>query len=269
MQELIKAAALQMTSTDNQAENLEQAERLIKEAANEQADLVALPENFSLMSETRAEILKHAEDEKGPATTALKNWAKEHDLWIVGGSIPYRTKEEKVTNTCILVSPKGKIEARYDKIHLFDVEVSKDRSYHESRNVQGGEKTVCAATPLGNLGLSICYDVRFPELYRKLADQDAEILFVPSAFTVPTGEKHWDLLTRTRAVENQCFLIAPAQGGDNYEGRQTWGHTRIIDPWGEILTELPEGPGLISAKLESKRLEKIRKEFPALNHRKL
>lgn len=267
----MRVAALQMTSTPDKSANLASAHQLLREAMDLGAELVALPENFSLLTDDGAQLIAEAETLKGPTVESLQEWAAEYDLWILGGSIPIKTKKDspKITNTSLLISSDGEISARYDKIHLFDATVRGDRKYHESEHVLPGKKPVMANTPLGNLGLSICYDLRFPELYRELSRLGADVLMVPSAFTAVTGKAHWDVLTRARAIENQCYLIAPAQTGSPYPGRTTHGHTRIVDPWGRVIAERPAGPGVVWADLNGAEIDRVREEFPVLQHRRL
>jgi nitrilase len=276
-----------MRSTPDKSANLAEAHRLFLEAIERDPNCTAFPENFSLFTDDTREFIEGAETLKGSTVETLQEWAAEHDVWIVGGSIPIlnptaksaskKTRGSKkgkaslpsITNTCLLINPEGEIHARYDKIHLFDVDLSGDRSYRESEYVRPGKKVVVAETAWGNLGLSICYDIRFPELYRQMADQDAHVIFVPAAFTAFTGKAHWDILTRCRAIENQAFVVAPGQFGSPFEGRETHGHTRIVDPWGRVLAERPSGPGVVWADLTQEALEKPRRELPALKNRRL
>lgn len=266
----MRVAALQMTSTPDKSHNLAVAHDLMAAARDRGAELVAFPENFAFFSDDSREFVDGAESLSGVIVDSLREWAAEQDLWILGGSVALKTKTPgKLTNTSLLVSPDGEIAARYDKIHLFDVKLSGDRDYQESEHIVPGKKSVVAETPFGRVGLSICYDLRFPELYRELSEQGAQVIFVPSAFTAFTGKAHWDVLTRARAIENQAFLVAPAQTGEHVSGRKTHGHTRVIDPWGRILAERPQGPGMIYAELRFSELDRIRAELPALQHRKL
>jgi predicted amidohydrolase len=259
-----------MTSTPNKSQNLADAHDLLIAARDRGAEFVAFPENFSLLTDDSKQLLEEAETLRDVTVESLREWAAEQDIWILGGSISLKTKTPgKLTNTSLLISPEGEIVARYDKIHLFDVKLSKDRDYRESEHIQAGKKPAVGETPWGKVGLSICYDVRFPELYRRLSEQGAQTLFIPSAFTAHTGKAHWDVLTRARAIENQAFVIAPAQTGQPHPGRQTHGHSRIIDPWGRILAERPQGPGFVYAELNFGELDRIRREIPALEHRKM
>src|SRR5690606_5499034 len=191
------------------------------------------------------------------------------DIWLLAGSLPLKTKTSRVTNTSILFSPEGDVHVRYDKMHLFDVDIPGEKEYRESKNVQPGKRTVVTETPWGTLGLSVCYDIRFPELYRKLADRGAHTIFIPAAFTATTGRAHWDVLTRARAIENQAYVVAPGQVGSPFEGRETHGHTRIVDPWGRIIAERPAGIGVVMADLDYGKLFEVRRNLPALQHRRI
>jgi nitrilase len=266
----MRVAAIQMTSTPDKAANLAVAHQLLIEAIHQGAELVAFPENFNLLTDDGAQFAAEAESLKGLTVESLQEWAAEQDVWILAGSLALKgRKPGMATNTSLMISSDGEIAARYDKVHLFDVELSGDRSYHESERIQPGSKAVTCETPWGRVGLSICYDLRFPELYRKLVDQGAQVIFAPSAFTAFTGKAHWDVLTRARAIENQAFLVAPAQTGEPHPGRKTHGHTRIVDPWGRILAERNAGPGVVIANLNFGELDRIRRELPALEHRRL
>jgi nitrilase len=267
----MRVAAIQMTSTPDKRHNLAEARRLLDEALARGVDLVAFPENFSLLTDDGAELVREAETPQGMTVETLREWAAENDVWILGGSIPLKVPRDpkRVTNTSLLVSSEGKLVARYDKIHLFDVDLSGDRACKESRHVRAGTRPVVARTPWAPVGLSVCYDLRFPELYRRLSAKGASVLFIPSAFTQFTGKAHWDVLTRARAIENQSFVVTPAQTGEPHPGRVTHGHTRIIDPWGRILAERPAGPGVVWARLDFREMERIRRELPALRHRRL
>lgn len=264
-----RVAAIQMNSTPNQRDNMAQARHLLDEALQNDPNIVAFPENMSLLTADSDLIRKSAETVNGPTVSILREWAAEHDIWILAGSLPLKAPGGKIYNSSVFFSPEGEIHARYDKIHLFDVEVKGDQKYLESNNVQAGSKVVAADTPWGTLGLSICYDIRFPELYRQLANKGSHCMFIPAAFTAITGAAHWDVLTRARAIENQCFVIAPGQTGSPYPGRECYGHTRIVDPWGKIIAERPAGIGVVWADLNYLDMEEIRARLPALLHRKL
>jgi predicted amidohydrolase len=266
----MRVAAIQMTSTPDKTRNLAVAHDLLIEAKDDKgAELVAFPENFSLLTDSKAELLKEAETLKGVTVETLQEWAAEYDVWILAGSLPMKVPGDprRITNTSLLLSPEGEIRARYDKIHLFDVHVKGDRAYHESAIVKPGRRVVTAEVSGARAGLSICYDLRFPELYRRMGQVD--VIFIPSAFTALTGKAHWDTLTRTRAIENQCYVVCPAQAGSPFAGRECHGHTRIIDPWGRILAERPAGPGVVWADLKADEIERVRRELPALTHRVL
>lgn len=270
---MTRVAAVQMCSTPDRGENLEQAERLLREALDQGAEWVAFPENFTLLTENREDRFAQSDASvDGPLTTQLRSFARQYGAWILAGSVPFRTegKDQRVTNTSLLLDPEGRIVARYDKIHLFDVQLSEDRTYRESESIQPGESPVAVTTPIGRVGLTICYDMRFPELFRTLsAQQPVDVFFIPSAFTRFTGAAHWDPLTRVRAIENQAYVIAPAQSGTHYQGRESHGHTRIIDPWGRVLAERAAGSGVVVADLDGSLLEKVRSELPSLRHRRI
>jgi predicted amidohydrolase len=269
-EEKMRIAAIQMTSTPDKRANLAQARALLADACRKKAELVAFPEVFSFIADRADTIKKEAEPLNGTTVETLREWAAERRVWILGGSILLRAQKGLVTNTSLLISPEGLIAARYDKIHLFDADIPGDRSYRESKYIKPGRKPVAARTPFGALALSVCYDIRFPELYRKLTHRhDIRIIFVPAAFTVKSGEAHWDLLTRARAVENQAYVVAPAQCGIHYPGRETYGHSRIVDPWGKVIAEKATGPGVVLADIDFTYLEETRKRLPALKNRRL
>lgn len=264
-----RVAAIQMNSTPDLEYNLSLAKDLLNEALKHDPSLVAFPENFLMFSANTQDLLKTAKKIDTLIET-LQEWAAEEDIWLLAGSLPLESSvKNKITNSSLLFSPEGSLHAHYDKIHLFDVDVKNDQSYRESKNVSPGKKPVLASTAWAKIGMSICYDIRFPELYRHYSKKGAQVLTIPSAFTDITGKAHWDLLTRTRAVENQCFVIAPAQWGSPYPGRKTYGHTRIIDPWGRILAERNQGNGVVVADCDFNFQEQVRKDLPCLKHRKL
>jgi nitrilase len=275
----MKLAALQMVSTTRVADNLATAERLIGEAAAAGAELVALPEYFCLMGRHDRDKLTVAEAPgEGPIQNMLSDAARRHGLWIIGGTLPVRSGDpERAFNACCVYAPDGSLAARYDKIHLFRYDNGRE-SYDEGRTLQAGTDPVtfdavgAAASETVKVGLSICYDLRFPELYRGMSSRPGQrpcdLIAVPAAFTHTTGQAHWELLLRARAVENQCYLIASAQGGLHENGRRTWGHSMIIDPWGEVLAVLAEGEGVVVADLDPARIQAVRTQLPALSHRR-
>ncbi len=262
-------AAIQMTTSADRDTNLADARRLLEEAARQGASVAALPENFAFMAVKEADKLAIAEaDGDGVIQRMLSTTARELGLWIIGGTIPVRTAAEgRVAAACLVYDAKGERRARYDKIHLFDVRVSERESYSESATVAPGRAPAVIDTPAGKAGLSVCYDVRFPELYRQLSAAGARWLCVPSAFTAPTGRAHWQTLLRARAIENLCYVVAPAQSGIHANGRETYGDSMIVDFWGRVLTRLPRGTGVISARFDAARQDEARRSFPALDHR--
>ena len=255
-----KVAALQMVSAPEVATNLEAAARLIAEAAAAGARLAALPENFYLIGRHEGDKVKAREaDGSGPIQEFLSLQAKKHRLWIVGGTAPISCNDEnRIRSACLVFDDTGKRLARYDKMNLFRFERGEER-YDEARTLEPGNAGVAVASPFGRLALSVCYDVRFPELYRGLGRFD--IMFVPSAFTVPTGMAHWETLLRARAIENQAYVVAPAQGGLHASGRRTYGHSMIVDPWGEVLGVRPEGEGVVLAEIDLDRVQEVRRRF--------
>ncbi len=266
-----KCAAIQMASSPNVSANLLEADKLIAEAAKAGAKLVALPENFALMGDHELDKIKIKEqDGVGPIQEFLANVAKKYGVWVIGGTIPIAgNADNKVRAACVVYNDQGERVARYDKMHLFDVNVpGTNEVYRESDSIEQGEQPLVIDTPFGRLGIAVCYDLRFPEFFRKLSEQGVEILVIPSAFTAETGAAHWELLLRARAVENLCYVIAPNQGGFHLNGRRTFGHSMIIDPWGVIMDCYKTGGGFVSAEIDLERLEKVRTSFPALNHRR-
>jgi predicted amidohydrolase len=258
-----------MVSAPELAPNLEAAGRLIAEAAAKGAKLVALPENFYIIGRHEGDKVKLAEpDGKGPVQDFLSNISKRFSVWIVGGTAPiYSGNAKTVFGACLLYDDTGRRVARYDKMHLFGFEEGEER-YDETRTVEPGRGTLPPVeSPFGRLALSVCYDVRFPELYRSLGE--FELMFVPSAFTVPTGAAHWETLLRARAIENQCWVVAPAQGGLHPSGRRTYGHTMIIDPWGEVVAQQAEGEAVVIAEIDPERLAQVRGSLPALHNRRM
>jgi predicted amidohydrolase len=264
------AAVLQMTSTEDVEANLERAGALLERAASAGAELVALPENFAFMREEGGGPNPAAQDLNGPIAGFLRDRAKEHGVWLAGGTLPETIPgdPDRVYNTALLIDPRGEPVAHYRKIHLFDVELP-GATLRESAGVAPGDVAVTAETPFGGIGLSVCYDVRFPELYRELVARGATVLLVPSAFTVPTGSDHWELLLRARAVENQCFVLAPAQYGVHNARRRSYGRSLIVDPWGLVLAQAGDGEGVALADLDFDRQRDVRARLPALRHRRL
>src|SRR5689334_3088595 len=268
----MKVAALQMTTGPDVTENLEQARGLLRDARERGAVLAALPENFAFMGLKDADKRAVGEAEgSGPIQNFLASTARELKLWIVAGTIPLRAAGDgRVAAASLVFDDAGQRVARYDKIHLFDVDIpGKAETYRESAHVAPGREPVVVETPVGKLGLSVCYDMRFPELFRRLSAAGAQIFSVPSAFTAPTGRAHWETLLRARAIENLCYVIAPAQSGFHPNGRETYGDSMIIDHWGAVLQRLPRGTGCIVADVDLNRQAEARTSFPALNHRML
>jgi len=255
-----RIAAIQMVSGPELAPNLEAAARLIAAAAAAGARLAALPENFYLIGRHESDKVALREpDGKGPVQDFLSRTAKQHGIWIIGGTAPISTdQEQRIRGACLVLDDAGRRVARYDKMHLFHFEHGAER-YDEARTLQAGERPVALDSPFGRLALSVCYDVRFPELYRTLGAFD--VMFVPSAFTVPTGAAHWETLLRARAIENKAYVVAPAQGGTHASGRRTWGHSMIVDPWGEVLAVREEGEGVVLAEIDSERIQEVRRRL--------
>jgi deaminated glutathione amidase len=265
-------AAIQMTSSHVVAENLSSAAGLLREAKDAGAEIACLPENFSFIGLKDADKLQVAEpDGDGPVQTFLSDTARKLKLWILGGTIAMRTaSKNRVANASLLIDANGRRVVRYDKIHLFDVTIpGRNEQYRESAHVVPGREPVLADTPVGRLGLSVCYDMRFPELYRELVSQGAEWLAMPAAFTVPTGRAHWETLLRARAIENLCYVVAPAQSGLHTSGRETYGDSLIVDYWGQVLSRLAKGPGVITADIDLASQAESRARFPALDNRQL
>ncbi len=264
--EKVRVAAVQMVSGPEVAENLETASRLVAEAAGRGARLVLLPEYFAIMGRRDKDKVKAREEEgRGPIQEFLAATAARHRIWLVGGSVPLAVPEpDKIANSCLAFDPQGQRAARYDKIHLFRFHLPSDR-YDESLTIRPGSRPVVLPTPLASVGLTICYDIRFPELYRALGRID--LVLVPAAFTETTGRDHWEILLRARAIENQCYLLASAQGGRHESGRETHGNSMLIDPWGRIMDRLAKGPGIVVGDLDPAQLQEVRQKLPALEHR--
>ncbi|UEP35417.1 carbon-nitrogen hydrolase family protein [Burkholderia ambifaria] len=263
-----RVAALQMVSTPDVARNLAEAGRLIAEAAGDGAQLVLLPEYFCFMGHRDTDKLALAETYRdGPIQQFLAQAAQRHGVWLIGGTLPLKAPEpDRVLNTTLVFDPSGQEAARYDKIHLFNFEKG-DESFDEARTIRAGETVVTFDAPFGRVGLSVCYDLRFPELYRRMGD--CALIVVPSAFTYTTGRAHWEMLLRARAVENQCYVLAAAQGGKHENGRRTWGHSMLIDPWGEVVAVRDEGASVVTGALDPQRIADVRQSLPAWRHRVL
>jgi deaminated glutathione amidase len=256
-----------MRSGDDVAENIRDAGRLIRAAAKDGAQFIATPENTTLMALDGGAKLAHSYDEAhDPALPAFRDLAKELNVWLLAGSLAIKVSDSKTANRSFLFSPDGNISARYSKIHLFDVNLPSGEKYRESSTVAGGNEAQVAETPWGKIGLSICYDIRFPGLYREMAKKGAFAFTAPSAFTETTGKAHWHVLLRARAIENGAFMIAPAQGGLHANGRRTYGHSLIIGPWGEILAEGGTEPGVFAAEIDPQLSAEARAKVPSLEH---
>ena len=268
----MQVAAIQMASGPNVGANLSEAEKLIALAVEAGAKLVVLPENFALMAMSEKDKISVAEQPgKGPIQNFLSRQASGRRVWLVGGTIPLVSNHPgRVRAACQLYNDRGEIVSRYDKIHLFDVDIEQTgENYNESETTEPGDEVVVCKTPFGQLGLAVCYDLRFPELFRNLLEFNMQVLAVPSAFTAITGSAHWDVLVRARAIENQCYVIAAAQGGYHINGRETYGHSMIVDPWGNVLDVLASGSGIVNAEIDLSYVERIRRSFPAVAHRRL
>jgi len=266
MSEGMRVAAVQTISGGDVADNLAQAAVLVADAAREGAQLIVLPEYFGILGKHATDKLAAMEtDGAGPQQDFLARMAREHRAFVVGGSVPIASAEPgRVKSACLVYGPGGERIARYDKIHLFRFAKGAE-DYDETRTIVPGDAIVAFDAPCGRVGLSICYDVRFPELYRALGD--CVLLLVPSAFTATTGAAHWELLLRTRAIENQCYVLAAAQGGLHPNGRRTWGHSMLVDPWGAIMASKDDGPGIVVGDIDPERIAEVRKQLPALTHR--
>ena len=265
-QSMFRVAAIQMASGPHVPANLQEAGRLIELAAGTGARIIALPEYFAIMGmKDTDKVAAREKDGAGPIQDFLAAEARRHRVWIVGGSIPLESGvPDKVRNACLVYDQEGRRVARYDKIHLFGFELGNER-YSEERTIEPGERVVTLDSPYGKLGISVCYDLRFPELYRAMGEVD--LIFVPSAFTETTGKAHWDTLIRARAIENLAYVVAPAQGGYHVNGREPHGHTMIVDPWGVVLDRLPRGSGVVVAGVNPTYQAKVRRSLPALTHR--
>lgn len=260
-----RLACLQTSSTDDMAANLAVAAKLVYQAADRRADFIALPEVFSLIQPDRSKLVAEAFAEQDhPALASCRDLAKETGVWILAGSLSVRAEDHRVANRSLLLNPGGDIAGRYDKIHMFDVDIGEGEIYRESDTYRPGSDSRVVPMPWGNLGMTICYDLRFPQLYRSLAQAGADFLSVPSAFTRPTGRAHWSVLLRARAIETGCFVFAPAQCGDHGGGRRTYGHSLIVDPWGEIIAEAGEEIGVTIADIDPGKIAEARSSIPSL-----
>jgi len=262
----VRVAAIQMASGPNVPANLAETERLIELAVEGGARLVVLPEFFCIMAMKDADVVKAREAEgHGPIQSFLSRMAKKHHVWLIGGSLPLEASTaNKVRNSCLVYDERGRLVARYDKIHLFGLDLGNEH-YQEAKLIEPGDRVVVINSPFGRIGLSICYDLRFPELYRAMPDVD--IIVVPAAFTATTGRAHFETLIRARAIENLAYVIAPAQGGYHLSGRETHGDSMIVDPWGVVLDRLPRGSGVVIANINPAYQASLRKSLPALKHR--
>lgn len=283
----MRVAAIQMISGTDVKSNLDEAGRWVAEAAARGARLVVLPENFAIMPAHESERTQIAElDGRGPIQEFLAETARQHQLWLVGGTIPLKSGQPgKVRAACLVFNDRGERVARYDKMHLFDVTLDNGERHHESRTFEPGERPVTIdiplrrpsgrasdrpeSRPLSRMGLAICYDLRFPELFRRMLDDGAELFVLPSAFTAFTGKAHWETLVRARAIENLAYVVAAAQGGRHANGRDTYGDSMIVSPWGEVLNRLARGPGVVVADLDRERLQQVRAQLPSIHHRRI
>lgn len=264
-----RVAAIQMTSSDDVEKNLQQAEKLISEAVSADAELIVLPEMFPFIGKKDRDRMMISEQEgSGTIQDFLGTLAARNKIWIVGGTIPIATADPtKIHSACLIYNPEGKLVARYDKIHMFDVFVGKN-IYKESSTIQAGNNAVVVDTPFGKLGLAVCYDIRFPELARLLVEKGAEVIAVPTAFTAITGVAHWEILIRALAIQSQCYVIAGCQSGVHANGRESYGDSMIIDPWGVVLARLPKVTGVITAEINLEKLKKIREQMPLQQQRR-
>ncbi|MEW6562054.1 MAG: carbon-nitrogen hydrolase family protein [Pseudomonadota bacterium] len=261
-----KVAAIQMASGPNVEGNLSEARRLIEKAATQGARLIVLPEYFPIMGMAETDKVGVREEQgSGPIQEFLSQMARKHKVWLVGGSIPLSADDPaKVRNSCLVFDETGERVARYDKIHLFNLELGNEH-YHEARTIEPGNKVVVVDSPFGRIGLAVCYDLRFPELFRAM--KDVNILVLPAAFTETTGKMHWEVLVRARAIENLCYVVASAQGGYHVNGRETYGHSMVVDPWGRVLDQLSRGSGVVLAEVNLSYQTSLRSSLPALSHR--
>ncbi len=268
----MRVAVIQMASGSIVKGNMLEAKKLIKNAVDDGADIIVLPENFGMITANEPDILQYGEVfGDGPLQDFLAQQSAEHGIYLVGGTLPVKSEHSnKIRNTLLVYDPQGECISRYDKIHLFDVRLpSEDEQYHESSMFEPGEEIVVLQVGDMKLGLAICYDLRFPELFRALVDKGAEVIVLPAAFTAVTGKAHWHTLLKARAIENLCYLAASAQGGYHVNGRETYGHSLIVDPWGKVIDEIDSGSGYAIADINLSQQQQIRERFPVLTHRKI
>tara|TARA_B100001142_G_scaffold325937_1_gene380477 strand:+ start:951 stop:1784 length:834 start_codon:yes stop_codon:yes gene_type:complete len=266
---MAKVASIQLSSGPNIQANLLEVGKYLEQISKTDSKLVVLPENFAMMPESDSEFLTNSETEgSGPIQDFISEKARIYKLWIIAGTIPIRTDNpKKVTSTTFVYNDMGEVVTRYDKVHLFDVELpNSDESYNESEVFQNGNDLKVVKTPVGVIGLAICYDLRFPELFRLQKSHNVEILVIPSAFTEQTGKVHWETLVKARAIENLCYVVTSCQDGYHISGRQTHGNSMIVNPWGQIMSRLSSGSGFIESEIDIKKLNSIREKFPVLDH---
>jgi len=268
MTKVFQAACVQLTSGPEIAANIAASSDLVRRARDQGADFILTPEVSDMIEPKRALALEKAKPEsEHPMLAAFRALARETGAWLLLGSAVVRDRDaERLANRSFLISPQGEVAQRYDKIHMFDVDLPTGESHRESKTYRASDRAALAELPWGALGMTVCYDLRFPHLYRALAKAGADFLSVPSAFTVPTGKAHWHVLLRARAIENGCFVFAPAQSGEHGGGRRTYGHSLIVSPWGEILAEAEDGPGFIMAAIDPAKVAEARRAIPALTH---
>lgn len=272
MKRKMKVGAIQMATGMNVTANLHEAERLIKAAKAAGAELIVLPENFAFMGKRdQDQLALREEDGDGPLQAFLSRVARQQSVWLVGGTIPMvATDASKVRAACLVYDDKGRRVGRYDKVHLFDVCLpGGEERYQESATIEAGSRVLVLDSPFGRMGVAVCYDLRFPEIFRRMLDEGMEILVIPAAFTAITGKAHWETLVRARAIENLAYVVAAAQGGFHINGRETHGHSMIVDPWGTVLGQLPRGSGFICSDLDDEYQNSVRRNFPTIEHRRL
>lgn len=268
----INIAGIQMASGPNVSANMIEAGRLISLATDAEAKLIVLPENFAIMGmKEQDKVAIREKPGDGPIQSFLSEQAAKYKVWLVGGTIPMETTDpKKVRAACLLYNDQGQQVARYDKAHLFDVQIyQSNEKYNESETIEAGDQVVVVDTPFGKLGLAVCYDLRFPEMFRNMVNHGAELIAIPSAFTAKTGKAHWEVLVRARAIENLCYVVAAGQGGYHINGRESYGDSMIVDPWGQVRDRLTSGSGYVVASMDRQQIAKLRRSFPVLDHRKM